>query len=228
MKQPLGKRWTVTIAVHVGALGLALLLVPAFQRFDSLCEYRCGLGVQNFSPVPFLWPVELGAISFAYFCIQAVAFALLGFGIRRGLSWLALGGVFATFVISAILYLNGPPPYLSFMEGFQKRIKSKVTVADVQGLRSDLLALQANGQAFRELRGKDKPELLDRLADKHSPSALLYFNATGAPAYLIIDWGGGFERYGLFYALDGRSPFGDKDFDFISWSNSVYFFHSKH
>jgi len=213
------------LAVHVIAFGLAMSLVPLFIHINCLFEYRRGLGVQNWSPVPLLYPVEWGIIPAVYFCIQLGVFAILGSSRIWNLSWRIFLAAVIAFIFGIFIFFSfGPRPSHCFFEGFQKNAKSKIAVEDIEALRESLMALKGDGQPFRELHGKEKPKLIDGIANNWSPSAIIYFNTNSTPAYLVINWGGAFERYGIFFALDGRSPYGDKDFNFITWSKDVYFF----
>ena len=205
---------------------MALLLVPLFQHLNCLCELRRGLGLQTWSPVPLLYPIEWVLFPVSYFCIQAVGFALLKQGFRAAVTWHALVIAIPVLVVGVALFFKGAPPFRCYLDGFQKRVKSMIDVKELETWGDSMAGLNGAGQPLRELRGKDKPEIAAKFTGMRTPTVLVYFNTNRTPQYALLAWGGGFSRHGLFISIDGRSPLGDKDFNFVPWSttNRVYFF----
>jgi hypothetical protein len=226
MKTENNKNGANYIFVQVVAFVTTLLLVLLFRHFNCFCEFRRGLGLQRWSPVPLLYPIEWLLLLVACISIQAAGFGLLAKGIRSAFSWKAIIVAFVTLICALFLFFRGMPPFRCYLDGFQQRVKMLVKVKDLETWGSSLSEMRGTGQAVQELREKDKPQFLEKFAGMKSPSALVYFGSDGTPQYALLAWGGGFSRYGIFISIGGMSPLGDRDFYFVPWSstNKVYFF----
>jgi hypothetical protein len=211
-----------TIFAQILGLGIAMGSTFSFHLLNCLCEYRRGLGLQKWSPVPLLYPIEWLLVPIIYVCILALCATISG--VRRKILTTLIGAC-AAFIFGLGLFFSlGKPPARCYLEGFQKNVAGAIRIEEVKQWKQQLLRLTGDTDSMRELRKSEIPNFVSKIKQSYSPRVTITFDGLGNAKFAVLMWGGGFQAYGIIVNLNGQYSTQTTPFIFQEWDKDIYFF----